>query len=868
MKTRILKSQRSIALVLTLAVLAVLSLIVIGFLVSMRTEQSAARNAVHVTVARQMGQAAVDNAVYLMRANMPALGPSNSFVTMAGAAVAWPTAPPAGGQLFSVSSAGTIDLNADQVIVSASNSLYATAADRQIVANWVNVATNGTDGSGGHPLIGRFAFWVDDEAAKLNINVAKERFDALGNTTSNLDLTVLLNIASSRAAATHEYARTNGFFSPEQWQMAGSGGSAITYGFYQQHQFSITPFSTDAGQTPWGSQKFYLNTDFASFQAEIDGGATNTLAAPVLVNWFGQTFADKYGGNVNLVKQMLANMCDFRYSPSGPTNTCTGAQGGYLDANGIPLHYLGLKRYPHLNEIGVQATYFRPNANEIQCKLWFLVEVVNPYDQQWGIGGQIRLSMDKLTYRVSNALGGWNYTCGYDTGWAQNALCPNPANVPTYASAQEVTYDITANIPANSSAVYEIPVWVGNPEAGDTNTVIDRVFARVNRVRLLQTQNASTSIRDWADTKDFDTRNGGVANQDHFAFTNNIQAVGATGPFPGYNDNNTLGIAKNDPRVRRFANWAPPGDGTAKVQPWTPVGFDNAYPTTLPNASGAQNSVVDMAIGTGIANLPNDILPSGAGLPAGTNVLTSPSFYMKTSTNNLPYESVGELGYIHTGLQWRTIRLQPWPAPESTANYIPDWAVLDIFSVTNAPLSGRININGIVTNLASATTPLRLTPLQGLLTGINSGNGLGQATDQLRIASNIYNLVWADTGALSWAAKRSTGGRTFNPGVFNMIGELCEIDLISTNGNPSTIWTNDFVREGRIRTFANLVTTRSDTFTVWGIGQAIQDIIDPKGTVDAGDLITAEVKVQAVVQRYEENGQAKFRTLYFRYLTP
>jgi hypothetical protein len=832
---------------------------VIGFLVSMRTEQTAARNAVHVTVARQMAQAAVDNAVYRMRVNMPLLSPTNSYVTMAGAAVRWPNTPAIGSRLFSVSNNGTIDLNADQVIVNSNNSLYSTVASRRVEANWINVAADGSDG--GSPLIGRFAFWVDDEASKININAANQRSsgDVLGALPGAVDLTVISGIGASTASNSWRLGQTNGYFTTEQWIQA----SGISTSIYNQFSYFITPYSMDSGQTPWGSPKFYLNTDFATFQAEIDNGGTNTLTAPALANWFGQTFADKYGGNVNLVKQMLANMCDFRYSPSGFSNTCTGAQTGYLDANGIPLHYLGLKRYPHLNEIGVQATYFRPNANEIQCKLWFLVEVVNPYNLDWGTGGQIRLSMDKLMYRVADSGGAWEYNCGRDTGWVENC---NPGNTPTYASNQEVTYDITANIPANSSTVYEIPVWVGNPESAGTNAVIDRVWARVNRVRLLQSQNQPTTIRDWADTKDFDTRNGGVPGGDHFVFTNNIQSVGATGPFPGYNDNNTLGIAKNDPRVRRFSNWNPPGDGTAKIQPWTPVGFNNTFPTTLPNNAGAQNSVVDMTVGTGIANLPNDILPSGAGLPAGTNVLTSPSFYMKTSSANLPYESVGELGYIHTGLQWRTLRLQPWPVQESNADYIPDWAVLDIFSVTNAPIP-RININGIVTNLSTATTPPRVLPLAAPLTGITAANAMGQSTDQLRIATNIYFMTWSHTNTASWAAKRSSGPRNFTPGVFNMIGELCEVDLISTNGGPSTAWTNDFVRENRIRSFANLVTTRSDTFTIWGIGQAIQDI-NSNGTFDTGDLITAEAKVQCVVQRYEDNGQVKFRTLYFRYLTP
>jgi len=107
-------------------------------------------------------------------------------------------------------------------------------------------------------------------------------------------------------------------------------------------------------------------------------------------------------------------------------------------------------------------------------------------------------------------------------------------------------------------------------------------------------------------------------------------------------------------------------------------------------------------------------------------------------------------------------------------------AMLDLFSMTNAPVQGRVTSTAMSRISPVATTPQRITPLQGVLTAITAGNAMGFASDQATISANIYTQGWANVSATGWAANRSTGVRKFTPGVFNMIGELCEIDKICT----------------------------------------------------------------------------------------
>src|SRR6266481_2898725 len=64
-------SERGIALILTLAILTLVTLLVVAFAVSMRVENTASKNFNDLIKARQLAQAAVDDAVATIRNATP-----------------------------------------------------------------------------------------------------------------------------------------------------------------------------------------------------------------------------------------------------------------------------------------------------------------------------------------------------------------------------------------------------------------------------------------------------------------------------------------------------------------------------------------------------------------------------------------------------------------------------------------------------------------------------------------------------------------------------------------------------------------------------------------------------------------------------
>ena len=106
-------------------------------------------------------------------------------------------------------------------------------------------------------------------------------------------------------------------------------------------------------------------------------------------------------------------------------------------------------------------------------------------------------------------------------------------------------------------------------------------------------------------------------------------------------------------------------------------------------------------------------------------------------------------------------------------------------------------------------------------------------------------------------------------------GELCETALLgyfADSTNSVSLYNNNPMKENReriIRRVSNLITARSNNFTIWGMAQAIQEPANAPGqtfgTFQTGtDLITSEVRFQCTVERYEEAGVVKFRPRYFR----
>jgi hypothetical protein len=209
-----------------------------------------------------------------------------------------------------------------------------------------------------------------------------------------------------------------------------------------------------------------------------------------------------------------------------------------------------------------------------------------------------------------------------------------------------------------------------------------------------------------------------------------------------------------------------------------------------------------------------------------------------------------ELTYIHTGIPWRTFFLEPRPTAEVNAGSIPDWLAVDLFSTTDTTnVTGRMNINAPINNV-SGSLPQRIVPLDALL-----------GSSYMSAASSIYSYQVHNTPTVTAFAQPPLE-------VFTTAGQVCEVTGLADN-----IGQQKSTREAPAQAILNIITPRSNTFTIWCLAQSIKklDKANPATFVNGTDVVTGEAKVQAIVERTVDTsaglpGQVKFRTLYFRYL--
>lgn len=187
---------RGAALVLTLITLVVISIIVTGFVVSMRTEMTSSYAVENTQRTKMIAQGAVSHAIELLRSNIPDPAPitashatarQDNWITNPGRLTVIPygsgsptfidlhtgTAPDPGADRFRDET--SVDLN-DPIpgedaaaIVDDPNG----GPRPKMRVAWVPVFKDPQLEPGPeNPVIGRYAFWMDDESTRVNFNVA------------------------------------------------------------------------------------------------------------------------------------------------------------------------------------------------------------------------------------------------------------------------------------------------------------------------------------------------------------------------------------------------------------------------------------------------------------------------------------------------------------------------------------------------------------------------------------------------------------------------------------------------------------------------------------------------------------------------
>lgn len=194
-------AECGIALLVTLVFLVIITILVVGFTVSMRTERMASNSMAENERCKLLARSALANATSLLVNNIPDPG-DPTVATPANAGRNWYSNP---GRLTVISSAGTNNIPLYSGAATSTNSLVAvnlnaalpsepgkypiTGSPDPMWVSWINVLEDPTSpASASNKLLGRYAFWIDDESTKINVNVARGKPDTTAPDSKGIQL--------------------------------------------------------------------------------------------------------------------------------------------------------------------------------------------------------------------------------------------------------------------------------------------------------------------------------------------------------------------------------------------------------------------------------------------------------------------------------------------------------------------------------------------------------------------------------------------------------------------------------------------------------------------------------------------------------
>lgn len=843
-------ARRGSALIITLALLVLVTVLVLGFLTRAQLDVVSSRSHLSGVEAQLYAQAGVDMATSQLRT---VIGDTNRFwVSQPGRLT---TSPPGTNQPVGTVvelSSGTAATNAAADVAvnlnvgsfeSPANGVIAVT-NTPMVARWIYVRKDGNFDTAvpsslnpDNPVIGRFAYWVDDESVKVNLNTAWTKDAANTNALAHVSRVSLDALVDQTEANAVQAWRTNAsnpanhFFNslPE----AGAVSAAME-DLLKQQGFSLTVHNATPERNMFNEERIMLTTQQ---RHAAEGGSTNFLdilgtdnadpgklssldatklndVVQKLVKVFsrtdypmvsGQSFQAKYGGG-NMATFFALNIIDYVRSAESseafiePLRGTPVAGGGFTLAAapayaGSMMSHSGRRVY--LSEMGMWVG--APAAGNLPVQTWCAVYV--PGVLPGGNNADIAINLTAMGI--------------YET--VTNQISP-------------ITAAMVQNVGPGSSAA---PVVRGGQYA--------------------------TMVHDY-------TRPIAVGAPRPSHFLNPVFGSGTTSFKPAIKLANSITIALSTDTYPGFDPVTPSGPPAHSYQVDDPVvnnrSQDWGYTASIAVPARASTFTAPWTHATTLGGTPSTAAPQQDTDSAGAvaNGMYVPAPRGSGSNPDGVVHSVGELGFISTGanyttasaagVPWRTMRLQP----QKSATDLPDWALLDMFSVplavaaADAPyvrpdpasVGGRINVNSRVFPFADDSgNPLltRLLPLQALFY---------QATANLNAAQTA--LVADNIEARALAAS----GREYGTNrVFFAPGQIAEITGVADAGESS---------EGTIRSVVDLATTRSTVFSVYAIGQSLKQ--DKAGKIRQ----TGERRQLTILEK--NNSSNTLRPVFSRSLSP
>ncbi len=766
---------------------------------------------------------------------------------------------------------------------------------------WIYVLEDGTldtsetpnTTNAANPIVGRYAYWADDESSRMNVNLAWGRsaantsragsmtrlnLEALTNTgMTNTGMTATLADEIHQAVTTNAYQTDAKFFnSPEDFSRLSAGAM----GALLNNRFDVTHFNHDPDTTFFNKPRIVLTTKFAvanpglaaqGFNRDSPGIKSNPKYRPYLeilkdeavdpadygnidtartkdtmaliksylerTDWPflpGKSFQDKYYNSyppaqqISRINQLALNIVEYvrakEMDPAvysdpqnkegifAPMRGIVGSDGSFsILAGGGSNSITALTRTPVITELGIHL------SSDLAT---FTIKTELYLPPQYGL--------DQVTVGApfigDNSEGLWyNIILGYD----------NESYSDTGSYKTKITPAMCSPDPVLAAGDYLVITQVI-----PVSSFLDRSVSP-NISLNIPTRPTTLKIR-----MGLLLERAGVAS-DLVPIVGNYNLLIDMPVDPdtvAVNDITT--VETSDPRVNKHKDDWDHGTG---------------------NTLGAPNQRMTDMLGS---PAPATIVPMLDTDAAGN--VTDYSIYMppiKGSPGNLygVVESIGELGYIHTGLEgsfkagtpFRTFRLQQ----STSSTVLPDWALMDLFTVpSEAPAAsarqvfkpqdgsmfgGRVNLNGA--NVFPFSNSSRINPLVGVFLGADR-NGVPITLPQAQtIAQNIrdHTGIYYPDGASNPAEVNN---------LYDSPGEVIEIDGVADGGEES---------EDIVRQVVNQLTTRGGVFSVYSIGQSL------KQTPDGRLILQAEQRTQSFVERVlNSDGTIAARTIYHRSLNP
>lgn len=311
--------RRGIALVMVLSIILLVTILVVGLTVAMRMERSASHYHLERTRAELFAQAGVDYGQALLRGATA----TNRF---------WVSAP---GQILATetNTFGRPDtvIALSSGVTNSSNANTATDLNRfdwngserllnpggtNLNVRWIYVEKDGTHrDTTNTTVVGRFAFWIDDDSTRVNVNTAARRTADPARLAIPSQISLGAVPGATNLAALTNFAATNTFRTAAEAFTVEPGLSPSRY--------LITAYSQDPDVNPWHEPRRVLTTrgDRAGGRPHLDilvstNGTPGSLAGidatklqsvytnltPALTrtNWPqapGNSFAEKFGNS-------------------------------------------------------------------------------------------------------------------------------------------------------------------------------------------------------------------------------------------------------------------------------------------------------------------------------------------------------------------------------------------------------------------------------------------------------------------------------------------------------------------------------------------------------------------------------------------